>query len=266
MNTMNLTPAEILAARWNATYPPGTPVTITSKDGRGPLKAFTAGEAFLSRMLPGTWINFAKSAHVPAEGAAEISTVEHRIILSSEATRASLALGMPPIEELGDPGPLLDLHGLPRGESYELYADRWLTIPHAIAGYIAKLPADPTHDQREHIERHIAEYHGLPQVCHHHGTPWLRRCDASGLTLEQMISVLASECRITGTLSDYDPSSPYYLADVRGLYESNIVHGKHPKHGCTFYEHRPAERAAWSVQFTFAHRFITGTAQLCRNV
>ena len=265
MNTMNLKPAEILAARWNATYPPGTPVTITSKDGRGPLKAFTAGKAFLSRMLPGTWINFAKSAHVPSEGAAEISTVEHRIILSSEATRASLALGMPPIEELGDPGPLLDLHGLPRGESYELYADRWLTIPHAIAGYIAKLPADPTHDQREHIERHIAEYHGLPPVCHHHGTPWLRRCDASGLTLEQMISVLASECRITGTLSDYDPSSPYYLADVRGLYESNIVHGKHPKHGCTFYEHRPAERAAWSVQFTFAHRFITGTAQLCRN-
>ena len=24
MNTINLTPAEILAARWNATYPPGT--------------------------------------------------------------------------------------------------------------------------------------------------------------------------------------------------------------------------------------------------
>ena len=260
MNTMNLTPAEILVTRWNATYPTGTPVTIVSKEGRNPLKAFTAGEAFIQGEEPLVPVTSHQSpVTVP------LSTIEHRVILSSEATRASLALGMPPIEELGDPGPLLDLHGLPRGGSYELYEDHWLTIPHAIAGYIAKLPADPTHDQREHIERHIAEYHGLPPVCHHHGTPWLRRCDASGLTLEQMISVLASECRITGTLSDYDPSSPYYLADVRGLYESNIVHGKHPKHGCTFYEHRPAERAAWYVQFTFAHRFITGTAQLCRN-
>jgi hypothetical protein len=260
MNTMNLTPAEILAARWNATYLPGTPVTVTPKEGSNPSKAFTAGEAFTQGEEPLVPVTSHQSpVTVP------LSTVEHRIVLSSEATRASLALGMPPIEELGDPEPLLDLHSQPRGEPGELYADRWLTIPHAIAGYIAKLPADPTHDQREHIERHIAEYHGLPPVCHHHGTPWLRRCDASGLTLEQMISVLASECRITGNLSDYDPSSPYYLADVRGLYEANIVHGKHPKHGCTFYEHRPAERAAWSVQFTFAHRFITGTAQLCRN-
>lgn len=212
MPTMNLTPAECLVARWNATYPPGTPVTVRIPDGPT-FEATTAG--------PADFVN-ERQVHIPVDSKSGrwypmIQSIEHRTILDPATEQACRALGMPPLSEL-DPAPLLDLRAWigerigvwPVIRIPEEFDGRWLTIQQSIAGYITKLCAPPTQDQIEHIERHIAEYHGLPAVVWEDGEPWL-------------------------------------------------AHTMVPKAV-------EAKKASWYVQFTFAHRFIPGTAQLCRAV
>lgn len=83
-------------------------------------------------------------------------------------------------------------------EQWEQFDARWFVMPRAIAGCIAKLAAPPAEDQTDHIERHVADFHGLP---------WLPNPDGM----------------------------------------------------------RSSTEAEWFIQFTFSHRFISGTAQLCRG-
>lgn len=211
---MPISPASALVARWNATYPPGTPVTVRLP-GKTSFHGVTFAEAQTSES------NDEERCVIAVEQERDmgrhmiyVGFIEHRAILPSETTAAMLALGMPPLEELGDPEPPVNLRDISH-ERWQEAEDRWLVIPHAIAGYIERLTAPPTEDQIEHIERHIGEYHGLPPVYWRDGMPWL----VSGAH--------DAEKRAVGDLS---PTA-----------------------------------AEWVVKFSFAHRFITGTAQLCRQ-
>ena len=210
---MPISPTSALVARWNATYPPGTPVTVRLP-GKNSFHGVTFAEAQTSES------DDEEICVIPVEQERDtnrhmidVAFIEHRIVLPSETTAAMLALGMPPLEELGAPEPLVNLRDV-RRERWAEFEDRWLIIPHAIAGYIQRLTAPPTEDQLEHIERHVGEFHGMQPVYWRDGMPWL----VSGAQ--------DAEKRANGDLSP-----------------------------------TPAE---WITKFSFAHRFITGTAQFCR--
>ena len=215
--------SQSLVSRWNATYPPGTPVTVASP-GRPQFDAITSGEAGIEG---GTVVVPIVSAnmHNSVPPSALLSHVEHRVILDPATEQSLRALGMPPLSEL-DPEPLVNLRDIPR-ERWEEVDACWLEIPHSIAGYIAKLTAPPTEEQVERIERHVAEFHGLPPVVWHGGEPWL----AAKEDLEKR--------RIGEAEGHFSPDSDLPIPPSA----------------------LPRLRAQWYVQFTFAHRFIPGTAQ-----
>lgn len=204
-----------LVARWNATYPPGTPCTVnlTTEHGKfgfsgGSLECVTTDIAMLdSDIFPeGAEVVLPVVSLVKGRESepfiVPLCLVEHRIVLDGALEQSLRGLGMPPLSELDDPGSPVNLRDIPR-ERWLEHDHEWLVIPDAIAGYIARLAAPLTEVQVIHIERHIAEFHGLEPCIFAEGEPWLRD----------------------------SPSTP----------------------------------AEWIVTFSFAFRFITGTAQLQRN-
>lgn len=181
-----------LVARWNATYPPGTPILVTLRDRS--VKCH-ARDAALSNGIACLVAEDYPGIPIPIE------QVEYRIVESGESIRASLALGIPPLEEMGDPEPLVNLRDIPR-KQWPDYEHHWLVIPDAIAGYISKLHAPPTPEQEQHIEDCIGQFHHLPPWVWRDGEPWLQpEGDASSTKAEWFVSFTFDHRFIPGTAS-----------------------------------------------------------------
>jgi hypothetical protein len=165
---MTITPPEILVARWNAMWPPGTSVSVTPPQPHRyvTFEGTTLGEAHLAHGLA-----IIECAMPRGCETFPIECIEHRIVESTDSAQAAAALGMMPLSEL-IPDPLLNLRDIPQ-EQWAKYDGSWVVIPASIAGYIAKLSAPPTDKQCEHIERHIADFHGLPRLVWRDGEGWL---------------------------------------------------------------------------------------------